>query len=781
MAIQFLDALAGSGKTHALSRYAIRLSRAGERVLFVQPSKQLIDATIRDELQGQRRQLIRAIHGDNTTGVVQEIVDCTRACNVKPGQILLITHEAFMRLPHLEDKRDWHLIFDEVPAADIYKSFDIPETHGLITRSLRFEPSDAAYGIIAADPAADITLEQIAKNERGDEVWAQFGPLAHRVLSRHWDVFALQSNYHGLVAEDSGVRRLITHSLLKPSIFEGYREVLIASALFTHSALYKLWQAQRMADFQPVSEDIRSELQYHQHDNGSLLTVRYLGDLEWSKSLRDKAITFEEQETTLKAIIPRLIGDALLGERFAWMGNKDIPDDYFNDFNAIRLPNAPHGLNGFQHLHHVVICAALNAPPAHFKFINSRGVSPEELRTANYRLAVYQATMRISLRNPRDRTPKSITVMDAGTAHWLGGLFPGASVQAMESRGLAIPCRKPGRPRLHENRAKVHRRKKRYEKLLNSFCQAGEGSTPTFGTAYASLQDSKPLLFLDAADAEGFIDLLREIHARSTPSKEENFLLSPAHFIPDLPEVDTHRGIANIQHVNGIWLDNDGGELTHQAFAALLPQLRIVVWNTYSSTRHRPRWRCFIPTTSVMSADTYASVVSQIMVLLRDHGYGSQAGQSLRQHGFDPSKYTAASIYYAPCQAACREDSFFLDYADGLRIPLDVEQWLENEIAVVGEPDAWELEDSASSSAPYAGTLDDLPGVPQMRTALDSWRRAPLGNGNIAFFGLALELRRCGLSREEAQKTLLAEAQHARSPGERVTEVRGIINRCWGR
>ena len=43
MVIQFLDALAGAGKTRTLARYAMRLAIAGERVLFVQPSKQLID------------------------------------------------------------------------------------------------------------------------------------------------------------------------------------------------------------------------------------------------------------------------------------------------------------------------------------------------------------------------------------------------------------------------------------------------------------------------------------------------------------------------------------------------------------------------------------------------------------------------------------------------------------------------------------------------------------------------------------------------------------------
>ena len=50
----------------------------------------------------------------------------------------------------------------------------------------------------------------------------------------------------------------------------------------------------------------------------------------------------------------------------------------------------------------------------------------------------------------------------------------------------------------------------------------------------------------------------------------------------------------------GIWLDNDGGDLTHQEFARLFPRLRMVISNSYSSTAEKPRWRVFIPTTIAM-------------------------------------------------------------------------------------------------------------------------------------------------------------------------------------
>ena len=66
-------------------------------------------------------------------------------------------------------------------------------------------------------------------------------------------------------------------------------------------------------------------------------------------------------------------------------------------------------------------------------------------------------------------------------------------------------------------------------------------------------------------------------------------------------------------HVWGIWLDNDGGDLTHQEFARLFPRLRMVICNSYSSTPEKPRWRVFIPTTVAMPIVAHEAICQQIM------------------------------------------------------------------------------------------------------------------------------------------------------------------------
>src|SRR3954470_23484585 len=114
MYIECFDALAGAGKTRALARYADRLARRGHKVLFVQPTKHLIDKTIADELGPlDPPYRYRAIHGDaDLEGtVVGEIVAHFQSAAQDEGEVLFITHEvlfithaAFFRVPFLQRK-----------------------------------------------------------------------------------------------------------------------------------------------------------------------------------------------------------------------------------------------------------------------------------------------------------------------------------------------------------------------------------------------------------------------------------------------------------------------------------------------------------------------------------------------------------------------------------------------------------------------------------------------------------------------------------------------------
>jgi len=278
-------------------------------------------------------------------------------------------------------------------------------------------------------------------------------------------------------------------------------------------------------------------------------------------------------------------------------------------------------------------------------------------------------------------------------------------------------------------------------------------------------------MHLNAGTDEEFIRLLRELHARRLPGKHENFLLSPAHFDPDRTDVGTRRGLDNIRHVRGVWLDNDGGDLTHAEFARLLPSLRIVAWNTFSSTRARPRWRCFIPTTEAMTPAVYQAIIEQIMQVLRYAGYVSDAEKlkrpTLKTHGFDTGKFVASSLFYAPCQAAEPRASFFHDYDEAGRTSIDPGLWIERDIR---DP-APELPDPRS----HGETKKYEENIQAIQQATDRWRSTPRGQGNRAFYRFGQELSRAGLNPQAIRTRLLAEARNSASPRDRTADARRMF------
>lgn len=735
------------------------MAQQGRKILFVQPSRELISRTITETFKplGPTYRY-RAITGDTHGGaVVAGIVGHFRDTPRNQGEILFITHAAFLLLPFLVRAGDWSVIVDEVLQVDLFESFNIPDTHRLITAALDFVPGDGGYGrlLAAISSASSFSLDQIARNSRSDQVLAQFSGFAHRMLSDHWEVYARQDSFERLIAGGKG-GQLQTYSLLNATIFGRFAETIIASACFTDSMLYQLWTG-RGVQLQPVGQEFFDGLRYQLHGNGAQVTIRYVLDEHWSKTKRDLAV--DGGGTVGEAIIAG-VAQALGSAPFVWMGNKDQSGAFDALPHATQLPNSPHGRNDFQQFHHVVVLSALNPPPTHFAFMDTLGVSGDALKTAHYRSAVYQAVMRTSIRNPNDPTPKTIIVMDRPTAHWLADCFPGARVEQLNINAT-LPYRPRGRPRVGEVALSPAERVRRYR--LNKRAHAHAlCSTTSYGSVFASkfASTSSLLLELEQADDDGFIALLAELHLRVVAAKDDNYLIAPATFAADIDGVETKRGLDNVVAARGVWLDFDDGDLTHDDFAAVFPGLRFVAFNTYSSSATNNRWRAFIPTSRDMSADEYATVVRQIERGLVDQRWGDK-GASGRQHGLDVSKLHAASLFYAPCQAADPSASFFHDHAEQPRTALDVDRWL-----------------TAGLSSMAVRPVPSLDGPIErcaVQKAIGKWRAAPAGTGHSAFFALAAHLKRAGLSAMEIESLLTQEAQHARSPRERRAEIPNLI------
>lgn len=699
-----------------------------------------------------------------------------------------------------------------------------------------------------------MSLRKIARNTNGDDVLAQFGSLANRIVSDDWLVYAQQAQFERLIRGEAEGGALDTFALLRPPAFDGFREVVVASACVRETMFYRVFAAQG-ADLQPAPARLGRQLRYDQHAHGERIMIYYAGEEAWSKRFRDKLIENAASGRPTKLIneVKRCVLALFGPDPFLWMGNNDLADDFFGIAGAERLPNTPHGLNSYQGTHNVVVLSALNPPPAHFHFLASHGISGDEVRTGHYRTAVYQAVMRCSIRNPDDAHPKHLVVMDRDTAEWLAHLFPGSRVEVLPGMGAVLRKGKAGRPRRHASsaeRTRAYRENKRRElieqlDLINedSFAvgeyplldeddreQMGEflcdeislkegdyvtarmSTSSTSGTAFVTIYDRRPLAYVDLTDDDTFIASLRDLHGRVV-AKEAAGLISPAHFVPT-KAAGTARGLDNIAYVRGIWLDNDGGDLTPDAFAGLFPHLRVVVWNTASSTLEKPRWRAFIPTTCAMSVEVHRVIMAEIEAALEKAGFWGKKKlakrkgiEDRRRHGFDESKFNAASLFYLPCQAKDPCGSFFHDYGeqDARRSPLDLHQWIEHCVAslrpapevgasgataempaVLGTPPESKTENDVERTASRldairrklaeeharsrAGRREE-----RMAKAIEAWRSTPPGMGHQEFFRFAASLRGAGLDEDEVRAKLYEEAQFARSPRERRAEIRDIL------
>jgi hypothetical protein len=562
-----------------------------------------------------------------------------------------------------------------------------------------------------------------------------------------------------------------------------------------------------------------------------------------SKNYRDK--TFIDGVTVQDRVVQR-VAETFAQVEFVWMGNRDMLDDIFNG-RGQRLPNSPFGLNPYQHLHHAVILSALNPPPAHFSFLDALGFDSREVKRSGYWQACYQAAMRTSLRNPDDSNPKTVIVMDGATAEWMAGMFPGCTVAPLGGLGDMPVKGKPGRSREHDcdaDRKRASRDQFRAElrmalDLVAGGDRAARHSSPAIaelrrqmsefgygkdkvlstmgradldkmgGTLFASVGRARPFDFFPLDDLEAFVDGLRYFHQFTYERKEANGLISPAIFDPSLSD-ETSRGLANIRSIWGIWLDNDGGDITHEEFARLFPRLRMVIFNSYSSTREKPRWRAFIPTTVAMPIIAHEAICQQIMRTLNRDGYWSQTQldadpriKSRKTHGFDMGKLTPSSLFYLPCQSENPVHSFFIDHNLASRQPLDPYVWAgyaANHHRPEPEPSAQPTTPTVAEPVQPTMPPTVCPKLRRMRelladeaaakvqddrarrqaAAIQKWHDTPAETGNRAFFQLAVDLRGIGLSMAEIGDVLRLEAGYARHPAERRREVRNIVRTLWG-
>jgi hypothetical protein len=178
----------------------------------------------------------------------------------------------------------------------------------------------------------------------------------------------------------------------------------------------------------------------------------------------------------------------------------------------------------------------------------------------------------------------------------------------------------------------------------------------------------------------------------------------------------------------------------------------MVIFNSYSSTADKPRWRVFIPTTVAMPIAAYKAIGEQIMRTVNRADYCSKeqlAANHVRPASPEPSEPVAETIA-EPVQP--------------LMSPTKCPKLRRMRELLAEEAAAKVQNDRAQRQA----------------VAIQKWRSALPRHGNRAFFELGVDLRGAGLSMVEIDSVLRQEAGYARHPTERRREIKNIMRRLGG-
>jgi hypothetical protein len=802
--INYVDAICGAGKTYGAILYAIdQAANHDAKIAIIQPSRELIlqtEVAMTKQIRSMGLEVpLTTIYSDDDipqgdyVSVSTRIQDhLKKAAEIPTGQILIITHAAFLSLPHWHRKDSWEIIIDEVPNIAPFHRYELEENSDLLKNLARIEPDrgSPAYNKVVVNDREFVEKAILLNND----VFGVFRDLAKNLINPHADIYCLKGQWDRLSSK--GNDSIDFFGVVGSSLVKGYKKVTIMGAHFPDSLLAMIWNKEGVR----FVENKGIQLRHTDHDIGARqLTVNYLSERSWSKALKKKVGI---SHSSISPILPSI--QAILGTcPFIWCANNDLlnqaVDPHFRG-SATRISNVSHGINQHQGVHQVLVLSALNLTTDHFKFLEQRfRIDPTEVQKAISHETIYQALMRCSLRDPAATDPVTIIVPDRSLGEWLVRQFKDngriklnrvqTDIALLETASRST-SRMGGRPPVNvvamtnaERDMAYKRKKKRIRDGVISLCMGLKiiDETP-LGSSFVDENleislignlHSSPIEF-EVASNNNLIAQLKACWSYKASSKNDNILISPAKFAKK-KGVDTERGLENVISVHGIWLDQDDGTLTPDEMNRIFPDIRFIAMNSYSGNK-----RYFFPTTSPMTLDAYHAIWDIMVGAIEMYGY-SRDKVAPNFHGIDRSKRPACSMFYVPCQAKDPTKSFWMEFPG---VEIDPLIFIDNYLL----PDPTEYVAAPAFANPVSDALkrlreaisrtsndNEVAKANQVSLVVSQWRNAPKGEGSREFFNLARNLHRLGHDAASICDRLTSEVIYARHPDERRREISGVV------
>lgn len=457
--INYVDAICGSGKTTELIRHIDNnFGYRKNRICVVQPTAKLLRQT--EAILSSMGIPATIIAGTDdkikyvSQNIVKKIVDYVKDNDSQ--HVLLITHAAFLAIEHWDNPGKWNIFVDEIP------SIAPSETINIVGGSLHIKNIFDATHVNTSINYYSITA--IATGSLQNAEKAGYKTVVQWAKNRNMDVYCLKSQFDNVSLDTA--KQITFYGFLKPDIFDGFNSTTILSAHFVGSMIYHAWK--NKVKF-IKSHDIGSGNPRHLLGCRKL-TIHYISRMDYSKSLMERH-GLTESMTAIEGAIKTIIN----GEEFIWAANNNIPDNYVQIKNRMRISNVSHGINDYRHINKVLILSALNHSPAHMAaLLELCAIDPDQIREGVSHASIYQTILRSSLRESITRGSRinsaafsdvDVIVPDLKFASWFGGLFVGEVHVVPLIEGLFESTQTKPMAMSAADRQRKHREKIRNEKL----------------------------------------------------------------------------------------------------------------------------------------------------------------------------------------------------------------------------------------------------------------------------------------------------------------------------
>lgn len=412
--IKYIDAPAGFGKTYSAIKEIKRLDDGlnPAQILIITKTNALGLQWQEDLYSCDLRRNIICINSDNTDYPIKKLKE---ALDKKTNDIIIMSETAWLILNANEDMQDKEhkiVFYDELPQPQFVASYHIPITHNLLTDLLKVEEKE--QGIYTCTIKNRQKTQNYLKEK--DEVYEKFSNLLNMTLAKHiYAVSVNKSVYDNYLNGKSSKDNLDFYITVDDCIYHGFKEFYLLGALFGETLLKRCFKKTQF-----VNHTHNFGIQQGQkHVNGNRLTICYLTEGNWSKTLLQKQSGREEGETywdvTAKYInqldCPALVycntnvNTKLLNEKFTILSPVQIGVNKYSDFTTS------------------IFLAALVPSNEEVNYYSKQGITREDIVRSRSRYAMYQALFRDNMRDQTSHKPVMWIVPTKDDAEWLASQF----------------------------------------------------------------------------------------------------------------------------------------------------------------------------------------------------------------------------------------------------------------------------------------------------------------------------------------------------------------------